>query len=73
VFLRICEDRGVEDYGRLKKVVEGKAFMRVFTNDFNGPKKKCNFGLFHFRKEADRDETPDRLKLTLQLDDAPLR
>ena len=72
VFLRICEDRGIEDYGRLRSVASGKEVYANLCKLFLAADARYNSGLFHFKKERDRHEDCDDLTLTLQLDDTQL-
>ena len=71
LFLRICEDRGIEEYGSLRKF-EADIYPQL-ADRFRQADEKYNSGLFHFHKEHDRPEPPDELTLTLVLDDAPLK
>jgi restriction-modification enzyme MmeI-like protein/type I restriction and modification enzyme subunit R-like protein len=73
VFLRICEDRGIEDYGRLQTLLKGDGIYARLCERFQRADEKYNSGLFHFRQERDRSETPDSLTPALAIDDAPLR
>lgn len=73
VFLRICEDRGIEPTGRLQLLLNGpKAYSRL-AQLFEQADDRYNSGLFHFHKERDRPEPPDELTLSLTIDDAPLK
>lgn len=72
VFLRVCEDRGVEEYGRLEKLIEGDGIYPRLANLFKDADDRYNSGLFHFRKEGARDN-PDDLTLGLGMDDGVLR
>ena len=71
LFLRICEDRAIEDYGSLRKPQDG--IYRQLADRFQQADEKYNSGLFHFHREHDRLEPPDELTLSLTLDDAPLK
>ncbi|MBW1963360.1 MAG: Eco57I restriction-modification methylase domain-containing protein [Deltaproteobacteria bacterium] len=72
VFLRICEDRGMEPYGALMALQNGvNVYSRLFQL-FNKADEKYNSGLFHFRKEKGR-ENYDNLTPFLQVDDKPLK
>jgi hypothetical protein len=73
VFLRIAEDRGVEVLGQLRSAASGKGIYAKLCDGFRKADQKYNSGLFHFAAESGRDEYPDRLTLTLNIDDAPLR
>lgn len=71
LFLRICEARGIEEYGSLRKLQT--TIYRRLADCFRQADDRYNSGLFHFHKEHDRPEPPDELTLTLTLDDAPLK
>lgn len=71
LFLRICEDRGIEEYGSLRGIKTN--VYRQLVDRFRQADEKYNSGLFHFHKEHERPEPPDELTLTLVLDDAPLK
>ena len=72
LFLRICEDRGIEDYGRLQALTNGQnTYARLFEL-FEQADDRYNSGLFHFRKERERD-IPDELSPNLSLDDKVLK
>ncbi len=73
IFLRICEDRGIEDYGRLRALVNGDRIYPRLTKLFEDADARYNSGLFHFKKEPERHEDPDELTLALDLDDKLLR
>ncbi len=73
VFLRICEDRGIEPYEQLRKLEDGPLTYEKLRQVFFASDGKYNSGLFHFGKDPARDETPDGLTLRLKIDDAPLK
>jgi hypothetical protein len=73
IFLRICEDRGIEDYGRLRALVNGDRIYPRLCQLFEAADDRYNSGLFHFKREKDRHEDPDELTLALALDDKLLR
>ena len=73
IFLRICEDRGIEPYGRLMALQNGADVYQRLTKYFYDADDKYNSGLFHFRREKDRFEPPDDLTLTLSVDDKILK
>lgn len=73
IFLRICEDRGIEDYGRLRALVNGDRIYPRLAQLFEQADDRYNSGLFHFKKEPGRHEAPDELTLDLNLDDKLLR
>ncbi len=73
IFLRICEDRGIELYGQLQALQNGANVYKRLTEHFRKADERYNSGLFHFHKEQDRAEEPDRLTLGLDIDDKPLK
>ncbi len=73
IFLRICEDRGIEPYGRLMALQNGADVYLRLTKYFYDADDKYNSGLFHFKREKDRFEPPDDLTLTLSVDDKILK
>ena len=72
VFLRICEDRGIEDYGRLMALQNGNNVYRRLFQLFRKADDKYNSGLFHFKKEKSR-ENFDNLTPNLIIDDKELK
>jgi type I restriction-modification system DNA methylase subunit len=72
VFLRICEDRGMETYGGLMALRNGENVYKRLFQLFNKADEKYNSGLFHFKKEKGR-ENCDNLTPSLQIDDKPLK
>jgi len=72
IFLRICEDRGIETYGSLLGLVNGKNIYRRLCEVFYRADEKYNSGLFHFHKEKDRQEPPDEFTPGLEIDDETL-
>lgn len=73
IFLRICEDRGIEPYGQLRHLAASSDVYSKLKVLFERADEKYNSGLFHFAKERDRFETPDELTLGLTIDDARLK
>ena len=73
IFLRICEDRGIESYGELQKIVAGKDIYKELLKHFLYADERYDSGLFHFKKEKDVKEDPDDLTPSLKIDDAPLK
>ena len=72
IFLRICEDRGIEPYGRLMTLRNGERVYPRLCEFFQQADDRYNSGLFHFQREKDRPEAPDELTLKLNLDDKVL-
>ena len=73
IFLRICEDRGIEPYGRLQALVNGEHAYARLCEQFYRADERYNSGLFHFETEKGRPEQPDELTPHLHLDDKPLK
>ncbi|MDI6782913.1 MAG: N-6 DNA methylase [bacterium] len=73
IFLRICEDRGIELYGRLQSLMNGDRIYPRVCEIYHRADERYNSGLFHFSKEKDRAESPDELTLNLAIDDKPLK
>jgi len=73
IFLRICEDRGIESYGRLMAEINGPRVYARLCQLFRHADDRYNSGLFHFHTEKDRIEPPDELTLHLKIDDKVLK
>jgi len=73
IFLRICEDRGIEPYGRLLEIAKQKDIYAGLCQAFVQADTRYNSGLFHFKSEKGASSAADSLSLTLGLDDKPLR
>ena len=73
IFLRICEDRGIEHLDRLRALMNGANVYKRLVELFRDADDKYNSGLFHFRAEKDRAEEPDRVTLDLNIDDKAIR
>ena len=72
VFLRICEDRGIEPEGQLQKLLNGvNVYARLFEI-FEAADRKYNSGLFHFASDK-RNENPDTFSKDLKIDDKVLK
>ena len=65
IFLRICEDRGIESYGRLQALLNGTNTYRRLFEQFYQADAKYNSGLFDF--------TLDKLTPVLSTDDKILK
>jgi hypothetical protein len=72
VFLRICEDRGIEKYGRIQEIASKDKIYAGLCDLFKHADDRYNSGLFHFKKEPGR-EYPDLLALDLMMDDKVLK
>jgi hypothetical protein len=73
IFLRICEDRGIETYGSLQGLVNGERIYKRLCEHFYRADEKYNSGLFHFAQEKGRPENPDGWTLDLKIDDKILK
>src|SRR6266516_1903580 len=73
VFLRICEDRRIEVYGRLQALLNGEHTYRRLYQLFREADERYNSRLFYFQKERDRVEPPDELTPELDIDDGVLK
>ena len=73
VFLRICEDRGIEHDNRLLALTNGPHIYARLTQLFRDADDRYNSGLFHFRTEKGRAGEPDGYTLELAIDDKPLK
>lgn len=73
IFLRICEDRGIEEYGRLMALRNGENVYGRLCETFRRADERYNSGLFHFRVEKNRPGDPDDLTLGLTIDDRVLK
>ncbi|MBU2446901.1 MAG: N-6 DNA methylase [Bacteroidetes bacterium] len=73
IFLRICEDRGIEDYGQLMSLQNGVNVYIRMMQIFNRADEKYNSGLFHFEDEKGRIEPPDIITPKLTIDDKTLK
>jgi predicted type IV restriction endonuclease len=65
IFLRMCEDRGIEDYARLLALTSGPHIYERLGDLYRQADEKYNAGLFDFRA--------DTLTKTLTIDDKVLK
>jgi type I restriction-modification system DNA methylase subunit len=65
IFLRMCEDRGIEKYGQIQTLLNGANTYHRLREIFYNADDKYNSGLFDFRT--------DRLTPELKIDDNPLK
>jgi len=73
IFLRICEDRGLENPGRLLAQTNGSRIYPKLFKLFEDADDRYNSGLFHFREERERTSEPDRITPGLKIDDDKLK
>jgi hypothetical protein len=77
IFLRICEDRGIEPQGRLQETIATRrggdvregAVYRDIVRMFKRADERYNSGLFHFVDEKQRSEHADHFTLKLEVGD----
>jgi type I restriction-modification system DNA methylase subunit len=72
LFLRICEDRAIEPYAKLKQTSEGNGIYNRLGYLFKEADQIYNSGIFHFEEEKDRNEPPDTITMNLNIDDSLL-
>jgi type I restriction-modification system DNA methylase subunit len=65
IFLRMCEDRGIEHYGQIQNLLNGTNTYRRLREIFYHADDKYNSGLFDFKT--------DRLTPEIKIDDKPLK
>lgn len=73
IFLRMCEDRGIEQYGQLQALLNGEDIYGRLRYIYGLADDRYNSGLFHFKPEKGRAEAPDELTPTLTVDDKVLK
>lgn len=69
IFLRICEDRGIESYERLLKAAKQKGVYARLINIFKDADDRYNSGLFHFNPKEKHASEADLFTLKLKIDD----
>jgi len=67
IFLRICEDRGIEPYGQLQTKAESTDVYKHLMNHFKLAESKYNSGIFDFDADA------DKITPALNIDDRVLK
>jgi len=65
IFLRMCEDRGIEQYGRLQALINGPHIYARLGELYREADEKYNSDLFDFKE--------DRLSKSLLIDDKTLK
>src|SRR5512139_239776 len=73
VFLRICEDRGIERDEQLKEISHGRDIYQNLCQLFQRSDTRYNSGLFHFQKEKEQSSASDSLTPGLKIDDKVLQ
>lgn len=72
VFLRIAEDRRLEQYGTLEGVARKPGVYKQLVELFKKADARYNSGLFHFTSGEKGRSKPDDLTLRLKISDAAL-
>jgi len=72
LFLRMCEDRGIETYSQLQGLSNGRGIYQRLCSVFERADAKYNSGLFYFHHEKGRAEPPDELTPNIVIDDTQL-
>lgn len=72
LFLRICEDRSIEDDERLKKLLDSENVYSRLFDLFIEADKRYNSGLFHFHAEEGRNNF-DNITPSIQIEDKVLK
>ncbi len=73
VFLRICEERGIEAENQLLDISNSGDVYRELGELFKRADTKYNSGLFHFKQEKEQASRADDLTLGLDIDDKVLK
>jgi len=73
ITLRICEDRGIEQYGALRALLKGKNVSKGLCTLLQQVKTKYNLNLYYSRERTDLDELLDLHMFDLKLDDKILK
>ena len=73
IFLRNCEDRGIERYGRLQDLLEKEGIYAEVKKIYEEADEKYNSGLFHFREEKGQTSPPDSISFSVKIDDKILK
>ncbi|MGA2514795.1 MAG: N-6 DNA methylase [Candidatus Limnocylindrales bacterium] len=73
VFLRMCEDRGLEPFGALRDAASRSDIYTRLCELFLRADGRYDSGLFHFAREHGRGGEPDGLTLKLRFGDDVLR
>lgn len=73
IFLRICEDRGIEPDGQLRDLGKTPGIYQNLVALFQRADLKYNSGLFHFKAEKGSSNSEDTFTPTLVIDDRVLK
>ena len=73
LFLRICEDRGIEPEEQFKTMASRPGIYAQMVELFRRADMKYNSGLFHFSKEKGNEGAADTFTPSLKIDDKVLK
>lgn len=73
IFLRICEDKGIEAEEQLKSISKNTGIYDHLVELFKRADVKYNSGLFHFSKEKGNEDPADTFTPGLKIDDKVLK
>lgn len=73
IFLRICEDRGIEPQNQLLEMGNGKEIYPELVQLFQRADLRYNSGLFHFKEEKGNQNHVDTFTPSLTIDDKVLK
>ena len=73
IFLRICEDRGIESENKLQDISTKSRVYESLKNLFTDADAAYNSGLFHFNIEKGQSSKPDKLTPPLSISDSILQ
>ncbi|MFH1788120.1 MAG: N-6 DNA methylase, partial [Candidatus Altiarchaeota archaeon] len=73
IFLRICEDRGIEPYEQLQEISQKDNVYKHLLKLFEKADEKYNSGIFYFKEEKGRSTFPDYVCPHLRIDDKVFR
>lgn len=59
IFLRMCEDKGIEQQETLKGILRDRGIYKSLLEQFNAAETRYDSGLFHFNEEKDEIEPVD--------------
>ncbi len=73
IFLRICEDRGIEPENKLQRISTQPRIYNSLKKLFQNADDRYNSGLFHFKDEEEQSSDPDTLTPKLKITDFVLK
>jgi type I restriction-modification system DNA methylase subunit len=73
IFLRICEDRGIEPFNQLREITEKPGIYQNLNDLFKRAELKYNSGLFSFKNHKHATVHQDDFTPTLAIDDKALK